>query len=90
MPEIEIDKKELRIWENVIAFSTESKSYFSQKKEERGEKTVLHLSRADIEDLLAILSLMETKDEAEEEELALFEDLLLFTLNTPKEEDHAF
>ena len=90
MFEITIDDNELRIWDRIIAFSAESRSYFSPKKEDRGENTVLLLSRADIEDLLAILSLMETKDDEEEEELALFEDLLLFPLNAPKEDDNAF
>ena len=85
---IEIDGQELKIWEKAIAYSPESLAYFTPKAKREGEKSILYLTPEDIDDLLSILSLLPVESDDEEDAFANFEDLLLYSVNTSKEDTH--
>jgi len=86
MIEIEVDEQEFKTWKKVIAYSPESLAYFTPKAKLREEKALLMLTREDIEDLLTILALLPEETEDDEDAYADFEDLLLFSINSSKED----
>ena len=88
MIEIEIDGQELKIWKRAIAFSPESLAYFTPKAKAEGEKALLELTIEDIDDLLSILALLPEENDDDEEAFANFEDLLLFSKNSSKEDNN--
>lgn len=88
MIEIEIDGQELEVWKKAIAYSEESLAYFTPKAKVRDDKVFLQLSREDIDDLLTLMTLLPEASDEEEEAYADFEDLLLFSINSSKEDSH--
>jgi hypothetical protein len=88
MIEIEIDGQELEVWKKAIAYSEESLAYFTPKAGVRDNKVFLQLTPEDIDDLLTLMAMLPKAGDEEEEAYADFEDLLLFSLNSSKEDIH--